>query len=149
MRWFGIKKTVKLGIKSLWLHRLRSTLTTLGIVFGVCSVIAMLAIGEGASEQAQKTIARLGSKNLIIETVEPPQEKIDSGEQNVFRTYGLTYKDAEVIRNSISRMFTASLPSASPQTKSQPPDISSVCAEAGEAMIKQQIRANKTVLADM
>ncbi|MHC4756158.1 MAG: ABC transporter permease, partial [Planctomycetota bacterium] len=65
MQWFGIKKTLKLGIKSLWMHKLRSTLTTLGIVFGVCSVIAMLAIGEGASRETQEAIARLGSRNLI------------------------------------------------------------------------------------
>jgi len=101
MRWTGAKRTLKLGIKSLWMHRLRSALTTLGIVFGVCSVIAMLAIGEGASREAQELIARLGSRNLIIETVEPPEERADTSEQRRMRTYGLTYKDAESIRNSL------------------------------------------------
>ena len=100
MRWLSIKRTVKLGIKSLWLHRLRSALTTLGIVFGVCSVIAMLAIGEGASQATQEVIARLGSTNLIIETVEPPMERADTEEEIIF-SYGLTYKDAESIRNTI------------------------------------------------
>ena len=100
MRWFNVKRTVKLGIKSLWLHRLRSVLTTLGIVFGVCSVIAMLAIGEGASQATQEVIARLGSTNLIIETVEPPMERADTEEEVIF-SYGLTYKDAESIRNTI------------------------------------------------
>ncbi len=57
MHWFGVKRTVKLGVKSLWMHRLRSVLTTMGIVFGVCSVVAMLAIGEGASRETQKAIA--------------------------------------------------------------------------------------------
>jgi putative ABC transport system permease protein len=83
------------------MHRLRSALTTLGIVFGVCSVIAMLAIGEGASAEAQELIARLGSRNLIVETVEPPEERADTSEQRRMRTYGLTYKDAESIRNSL------------------------------------------------
>jgi putative ABC transport system permease protein len=46
---FRLKRTLHMGIKSLWLHRLRSMLTALGIIFGVSSVIAMLAIGEGAS----------------------------------------------------------------------------------------------------
>jgi putative ABC transport system permease protein len=101
MRWSGAKRTLKLGIKSLWMHRLRSALTTLGIVFGVCSVIAMLAIGEGASREAQELIARLGSRNLIVETVEPPEERADTSEQRRMRTYGLTYKDAESIRNSL------------------------------------------------
>jgi putative ABC transport system permease protein len=101
MRLSGAKRTLKLGIKSLWMHRLRSALTTLGIVFGVCSVIAMLAIGEGASREAQELIARLGSRNLIVETVEPPEERADTSEQRRMRTYGLTYKDAESIRNSL------------------------------------------------
>lgn len=84
------------------MHRLRSALTTLGIVFGVCSVIAMLAIGEGASREAQEMIARLGSRNLIVETVEPPEERADTSDTGRrMRSYGLTYKDAESIRNSL------------------------------------------------
>ena len=72
---FRLKRTLKLGIKSLWMHRLRSTLTALGIIFGVSSVIAMLAIGEGASADAQRKIAQLGSHNIIIKTQDPPEEK--------------------------------------------------------------------------
>jgi len=101
MLFFRLKRTVKLGIKSLWMHRLRSTLTTLGIVFGVCSVIAMLAIGEGASREAQEAIAQLGSSNIIIETVKPPEEETDAGKAEAVRHYGLTYADAEAIRNTI------------------------------------------------
>ncbi|GAF69026.1 unnamed protein product, partial [marine sediment metagenome] len=98
---FRLKRTVKLGIKSLWMHRLRSTLTTSGIIFGVSSVIAMLAIGEGASRQAQEQIARLGSLNIIIKTVKPPEEQDASGQEQSMREYGLTYADAERFRNSI------------------------------------------------
>ena len=98
---FRLKHIVRLGAKSLWMHRLRSVLTTLGIVFGVCSVIAMLAIGEGASMAAQQTIAQLGSTNLIVETVKPPEEKTDTGSQQTIEEYGLTYDDAESIRNTI------------------------------------------------
>jgi len=73
----------------------------LGIIFGVCSVIAMLAIGEGASQEAQAMIARLGSTNLIIETIEPPREQAETSEGEEMLIYGLTYKDAESIRNTI------------------------------------------------
>ncbi len=97
---FRLKRTIKLGIKSLWMHGLRSALTTSGIIFGVSSVIAMLAIGEGASKHAQDQIARLGSQNIIIKTVEPPEEEQSSG-QRVVLEYGLTYKDAERFHNSI------------------------------------------------
>src|SRR5438270_651014 len=42
-------RALKLGMKSLLLHKLRSGLTVLGIVFGVAAVISMLAVGEGSS----------------------------------------------------------------------------------------------------
>ncbi|UCD00131.1 MAG: ABC transporter permease [Phycisphaerales bacterium] len=83
------------------MHKLRSTLTTLGIIFGVSSVIAMLAIGEGASQAAQEQIARLGSRNIIIKTIPPPEDKEVSGQNQSMREYGLTYLDAERFRNSI------------------------------------------------
>ena len=69
---FQFLSTVRLGIKSLMLHKLRSVLTMLGIIFGVCSVIAMLAIGEGASYEAQEAIKKLGSQNIILRSVPPP-----------------------------------------------------------------------------
>ncbi len=99
---FHIKRTIKLGTKSLWMHKLRSILTTLGIVFGVSSVIAMLAIGAGASQQAQQQIARLGSRNIIIKTVKPPEANNVSQQQtDTMNVYGLTYNDAEQFRNTL------------------------------------------------
>ena len=98
---FRLKRTAKMGLKSLWMHKLRSTLTTLGIIFGVSSVIAMLAIGEGASQAAQEQIARLGSRNIIVKTVPPPEEKEVSSQNQSMREYGLTYLDAERFRNSM------------------------------------------------
>ncbi|MEQ1750880.1 MAG: ABC transporter permease, partial [Prosthecobacter sp.] len=65
-------RTISLGLKSIWLNKLRSFLTALGVIFGVASVIAMLAIGEGASYEAQEQIRRLGSQNIILESVKPP-----------------------------------------------------------------------------
>ncbi len=100
MIFFRLKRTLKLGIKSLWMHRLRSTLTALGIIFGVSSVIAMLAIGEGASRDAQEKIAQLGSHNIIIKTAKPPEDQ-SSVEQQTLQEYGLTYDDAERYRSAI------------------------------------------------
>ena len=42
--------SLKLGLKSLLLHKMRSGLTVLGIVFGVAAVISMLAIAEGTEQ---------------------------------------------------------------------------------------------------
>jgi len=101
---FRLKRTIKLGAKSLWMHRLRSTLTALGVVFGVCSVIAMLAIGEGASREAQEQIARLGSRNIIIKTVKPAEQRTATGDTDTMNVYGLTYSDAERIRKTIPQV---------------------------------------------
>ena len=99
---FKVKRTLKMGLKSLWLRKLRSALTLLGITFGVCSVIAMLAIGEGASYEAQQQIRQLGSQNIIIQSVKPPEDNQQSGGNSSFvLSYGLTYLDAERIRHNV------------------------------------------------
>ena len=98
-----LRRLLGAGIKSLWQHRLRSLLTVLGIVFGVCSVIAMLAIGEGASFAAQEQIKNLGSQNIILRSVKPPEEQrvTDKGSQGYVLEYGLTYPDLQRIRSTI------------------------------------------------
>jgi energy-coupling factor transporter ATP-binding protein EcfA2 len=95
--------TVKLGVKSLMLHKLRSALTMLGIIFGVCSVIAMLAIGEGASYEAQEAIKKLGSNNIILRSVKPAEESRQSsaGGRSFMLDYGLTYKDGARLQSTI------------------------------------------------
>jgi len=98
-------RTIELGIKSLLLHKLRSGLTMLGIIFGVCSVIAMLAIGEGASYEAQEAIKKLGSNNIIIRSVKPPEAQNEGGTGRGFvLEYGLTYDDAARLRETISNV---------------------------------------------
>ena len=94
---FQLKRTLRTGIKSLWLHKLRSGLTVLGITFGVCSVIAMLAIGTGASEEAQEQIKRLGSQNIILQSVTPPTSQQADAETSRINQYGLTHADREML----------------------------------------------------
>lgn len=98
-----VKRTILLGLKSLWLHKMRSLLTALGIVFGVCSVIAMLAIGEGASYEAQQQIKNLGSQNIILESIKPTSSGSAAGEEqrSMILEYGLTYRDIEQIKQTI------------------------------------------------
>ena len=100
---FRAKRTVRMGLKSLWLHKLRSALTVLGIIFGVCSVIAMLAIGEGASYEAQEQIRQLGSQNIIVNSVKPPEGGTTATEQTFALNYGLTYLDAARIRSTVPK----------------------------------------------
>src|SRR5688572_28961659 len=67
-------RTFQLGLKSLLLHPMRSLLTVLGIFIGVASVIWLLAIGEGISQEAQRQIEGLGADNTILRTIKPPAE---------------------------------------------------------------------------
>ena len=96
-------RTFSLGFKSLLLHKLRSALTMLGLLFGVASVIGMLAIGEGASQEALERIKALGSNNILIRSKKPPQTPESSGQSVWSATiYGLTYKDAARIEQTLA-----------------------------------------------
>jgi putative ABC transport system permease protein len=83
------------------LHKLRSLLTTLGVLFGTSSVIAMLAIGEGASEEAQEQIRQLGSNNVILRSVKPREDFATGSGQSVrVLSYGLLEDDLARIRDT-------------------------------------------------
>ncbi len=99
---FHLLRHVQLGIKSLLLHKLRSLLTMLGVVFGVGSVVAMLSVGQGASEAAMKQIEKLGSKNIIIRSAKPTEDKqaAAAAQRSFMSVYGLTYDDEQRIRES-------------------------------------------------
>ena len=103
MRRIRLLRHIRLGIKSLMLHKLRSLLTMLGIVFGVASVIAMLAIGEGASKEALEQIRKLGSTNILITSVKPAEEEAASSTtQSRLSIYGLLYEDEIRIKESFA-----------------------------------------------
>ena len=60
------KSTMKIAINSLKVNKMRSALTSLGIIIGVAAVIIMLAIGSGANKQVQKNMESMGSNLLTI-----------------------------------------------------------------------------------
>ena len=94
-------RDTKLGVKNLLLHKLRSLLTMLGLVFGVGSVIAMLAIGEGASAEAIAQIRRLGSKNILLRASKPAADSASGSNNARLSVYGLLYGDARRIEETI------------------------------------------------
>ena len=80
-------------------HRLRSFLTTLGVILGVASVIAMLSIGEGAKREALEKFKLLGVNNIIVR-----ERALSDEERKEVRakfSLGLTMEDAEAIRRII------------------------------------------------
>ncbi|MGE3172225.1 MAG: ABC transporter permease [Planctomycetota bacterium] len=90
------------SVRNLWRHRLRSFLTALGIVFGIASVMAMVATGEGARRAILEQIQQLGIDNVIVNARKPPEEqKVESQPRSSQLRYGLTFRDAEQIRATL------------------------------------------------
>src|SRR6476620_12059015 len=87
-------------------NKLRASLTSLGILFGVASVIAMLAIGKGAEQEILEQMKMLGANNIVITPiVEQKEGKVDSdptAKKAAKRfTPGLSYLDADAIRRIV------------------------------------------------
>jgi len=93
---------IRLGLRNLLGYPMRTLLTILGVVFGVGSVIAMMAMTTGAERKLLADIGRLGIDNIIINSVKPPEKKQDSGEEEGWTNrFGLTYKDEARIRDTV------------------------------------------------
>ncbi len=93
-------RNVHVGLKSLMLHKLRSFLTVLGVVFGVASVIAMLSVGEGAGAQAMEQIRQLGAQNIIIDSIKPLGDEQSGNSAGRLLDYGIRYNDAKRIEET-------------------------------------------------
>ena len=92
----------RLGIRNLLGYPLRTLLTMLGVIFGVGSVIAMMAMTTGAEQKLLADIGRLGIDNVILNSVKPPEKKKDTGnQQGWYSRHGLTYKDEKQIRATV------------------------------------------------
>jgi putative ABC transport system permease protein len=109
--WDKVSRAMILAVRSLWLHKLRSSLSVLGIIIGTAAVIALMSFGEGSMQDALEDIARQGATNVIIRSVKPPDDS-SSGRRTRIATYGLTTKDYDkfkmidtVIRHVPMRIF--------------------------------------------
>jgi len=93
---------IRMGLRDILRHKLRSFLTMLGVVFGVGSVVAMLAVGEGASQQAVEAIRQLGSQNVMLTSVKPQESGTEGLQQHGHMSiYGLLYEDEVRIRETV------------------------------------------------
>ncbi len=100
--WMGVfLRTLRLGARNIVLHGLRSFLTCMGVLFGVASVIAMLAIGEGLSADVQARIEKLGANNILIRAIKPPESSAASASASRISIYGITYEDAARIQETL------------------------------------------------
>jgi len=92
----------RMGLDNLRSHKLRSFLTTLGVIFGVTAVVSMLSIGEGAKRAAVEQIKLLGTNNIRIRRLDlTPQQE---AEADRLQSDGLTYRDGEIIRANLPHL---------------------------------------------
>jgi putative ABC transport system permease protein len=93
-------REIRQGVENLLLHKLRSMLTMLGVVFGVGSVVAMLSVGEGASKEALEQIRKVGSSNIILRSLEPVESAGSSRTAVRMSVYGLLFDDQHRIEET-------------------------------------------------
>lgn|GEM_PF-24072 len=100
-------RTIRLGMKNILLHKLRSSLTALGIVFGVCSVIAMMALGKGATFEMLERIKGLGATNIIVRSVKPVEDSSNQATNSRVAEYGILFEDYDRIRKTVPTLTRA------------------------------------------
>lgn len=88
------KSTLKMAIVSLKINKMRSILTSLGIIIGVSAVIIMLAVGSGASKKIAKDMESMGSNLLMIRSASATSGGVRMGSGT---KPTLTLKDSEAI----------------------------------------------------
>jgi putative ABC transport system permease protein len=91
-------ETFRLGLKNLRLHKLRSLLTAMGIIFGVAAVIIMVAIGEGTKQAAMQQLQQLGAKNIVLRSIRPAESNEATARSSRVLNYGLHREDLERLR---------------------------------------------------
>ncbi|MCP3859589.1 MAG: ABC transporter permease [Phycisphaeraceae bacterium] len=92
---------IRLGIKNLGLHKLRSSLTSLGIILGVAAVIIVVSIGEGNKQSTLRQITDLGATNIIIRSQKPPTTQSASTSNTFVVEYGLTRLDLKRLQEFV------------------------------------------------
>jgi len=100
--------------QGLAMHRLRSTLSAIGIVFGVATVVAALAVGEGARREATEQIAGLGINNVFARATASGTAKAQAAPQ-------LTLEDAAALRATVPGIAAVSTVRSIRTTVAAPP----------------------------
>jgi putative ABC transport system permease protein len=92
----------RIGLENLRSHKLRSFLTTLGVIFGVTAVVSMLSIGEGAKRAAVEQIKLLGTNNIRIRRLDLSGQQQAEAER--LQSDGLTSRDGKIIRANLPQL---------------------------------------------
>ncbi len=92
------KALLRLGFRSLFLHKLRSTLSILGVFFGVAAVVAISSVGEGARREAIEQIGALGIDSITIKRRPAPDAQKTLG-------HGLLMRDTAHLERVVPNLL--------------------------------------------
>lgn len=95
--------------QNLMLHKMRSSLAALGIIFGVASVVCMLSISEVARQDVIGRMERMGLLNVIVDSVKPDRlrkRERQGGDESWTARYGITRTDLEILRDNVPAIDT-------------------------------------------
>ena len=98
-------ESLKHALAQLRQHKLRTSLTLLGMVFGVGAVIAMLSIGEGAKQEAMRLIESMGLRNLLVQSRELDQETLREVREH---SIGLSRSDVRSVLETMPNVTAVS-----------------------------------------
>ena len=96
----GVSEAIRMALRSLRANIFRTVLTLLGIVIGVASVVAMLAIGEGARQDIVDRISQIGTNRLTLQPARIPGQR-----RSMPST--LTMEDADAIASDLPNVIGA------------------------------------------
>lgn len=142
-------------------NKVRSTLTALGIIFGVGAVISMLAVGNGAEQEVMKMMKLVGSNNIVIQPFEGETEEAEEGSKQKRKfSPGLSLRDVENIEQTIPNVenvcpeikYDLSVVANGKRIKSSVIginreffDVFNLEFSIGESFSKEQVYSNKAV----
>ena len=96
--------TLRIALRALSRNRMRSFLTTLGVIIGVAAVITMTAIGEGAKARIQAAFASMGTNMLVVSPGSTSLGGVRGGSGTM---PSLTWEDLNAIKRDVPSVRTA------------------------------------------
>ncbi len=95
-------ESLRIGLRSIRAHKMRSFLTMLGMIFGVAAVVSMVSIAEGARREAVEQIRLLGTNHIRVNQRELSGAAREAAEQR--DSPGLSHADGELLLDSLPNL---------------------------------------------
>jgi putative ABC transport system permease protein len=102
-------ESIKIGSREITMHKLRSVLTMLGVIFGVAAVISTAAIGSGARDELNRQLAALGTNTIRIRSVDLRGKELSDAKR--LSPWGLTRGDLANVEELLADHLVAAAPS--------------------------------------